>query len=193
MKNKEFKVSVYMLFGYIVVGLLFFAMSCTNVQKAYYHTKKAKRHAEKASFYDPSIRINETEPLTEVRIVTNDSIVYVDDTVHHYHIDSIFIETKEACVQFDFSGYMSPVEARAMKNMYEDSLKHVRKMTSLENKRAKNDNKHETKQLRLETKGSVFWSWIGRRWWVLLITGYLLNWVLRKWVFSRLPKSIGNN
>jgi len=60
---------------------------------------------------------------------------------------------------------------------------------NIERKRDKSEDRHERKM----SNSNVFWSWIGRRWWLLLIIGFIIRHYLPKiWsrFFPKIPPDI---
>lgn len=80
---------------------------------------------------------------------------------------------------------------RARDGFLIDSMQQVNKASRIERRVAKDNNKTKTKAARIENKSSVFWTWIGKRWWLLYILGLITAFLLRKF-FNRFSLTLWN-
>ena len=150
--------------------LVFISSSCSVQNKVHGHVKKAEKHLNRATALDPSIRLNEPDTLivntvtTETDTLYTDSLIYVNTTITK--VDTIYVPTP----YYDFSEVKTNSQVRQ-----EERTK--RTIVRVEGKTAR-------VVVRNENKSSVFWSAIGRAFWIFLILGALGYWLIRKFVFK---------
>lgn len=122
------------------------------------------------------------EPKT-VQVEVEKLIIKDGDTITV--TDTLDVPCPDAEVKFPPTKY----EVRYKYRMDKDSLDHIEKMYKLEIKKTNDEHDHaiklkdkEIKQLRTQldaevkiSKSSVFWTWVGKRWWIWCIITFVLG------------------
>ena len=167
-------------------------MSCSSVKSLLYFTlfayilsscQSPSKLLEK--FHKRGGKIEcDTTTVTIEKIVKaadgKDSLIYVPVTEY---VPQIEYKTK----------WKTRLEYRFDHKKFEDSLHHIRKMADLDiKKRVKESNSEaklkdkELKSLKLKLKSaekreksSLFWTWVGKRWWILVLLGWLCRDLVR--------------
>lgn len=165
---KKWFTFMFILWLLILAGLV---GSCSVENKVFRHVRKAEKHINKAVALDPSIKVNKTDTVTvrttntKVDTVFNnqDSIVYITTT--NTITDTIYI----GCPEYDFSDVKTNAQRRQEQRTKRTELRQTEKSKRVE--------------VRNENKSSVFWTWVGRQWWIFLILGALGYWAVRRFLF----------
>ena len=142
----------------LIYGLvLLWACSCTPE----YHLNKFVKKGGKIEPVTKTVTITDTIKGKDGR----DSIIFRE--VPCVCPDPV-VETRWK-VRFDLKRFNDSLDN--VRSLYRDSLRNARRS----NKTAVRFDLKSKKQDRKADRGSLFWSWIGKRWWLLLIAGFLLR------------------
>jgi len=147
------------LFSFVVL----LASSCSVQNKVHRLVSKAEKILNKATVLDPTIR-NEADTITVNTVTTKtdtlytDSLIYVNTTITK--TDTIYVPTPI----YDFSDVKTNSQVRQ-----EERTK--RTIVRVEGKTAR-------VTVRNENKSSVFWSAIGRAFWVFILIGAFGYWFI---------------
>ena len=154
---------LFLVWSTLFCFLVFLGSSCSVQNKVHRHVTKAEKHINKAISLDPSIRI-EPDTITVNTVTTKtdtlytDSLIYVNTTTTI--IDTVYVPTPI----YDFSNVKTNSQVRQ-----EERTK--RTIVRVEGKTAR-------VTVRNENKSSVFWSAIGRAFWIFLIIGIIIGWYI---------------
>lgn len=152
---------------WLLVAALFIASGCKGPEE---HLK---------AFYKKGGKI---EPKI-VQVEVERFIIKDGDTISI--TDTLDVPCPDAEVNFPTPKY----EARFDYKKYRDSLDHIKKMSKLEIDKAKDEYDYaiklkdkEIKRLKTQldaevkiSKSSVFWTWVGKRWWIWCIITFFLG------------------
>ena len=166
MKQNGMKYYLYamgFLYGILIVMALMFFTSCSSPEKLM------------QKFYKKGGKIEcKGDTLTIEKVVKGkdgkDSLIYVP---HIEYVPHVEVQTK----------WMYRMDKKALR----DSLKHTEKIHKLDIKKLDKENKTAEKlkdkelkaleiQLKAEqkkNKASVFWTWIGKRWWLIALISFI--------------------
>jgi len=157
------KKAVYILLAVFVI---------TSCKTALDHVKIAQKHIAKAAVLDPSIKLG-PDPVVTFKTDTLIKTEIIDGTVTI--TKTITVEVEKDCPEYDFSGLKTNSQTRQEEKTKRKEKKEDRKIAindkDEQTKQVKSDNRTEVKL----DKGSLFWTFIGKLFWVFFIGGMLLG------------------